>query len=196
MRRKRDDHILLIPELCNMTGLTDKMKADFRLMKAVAQHTKLIPEERRKKVLEFVSELNRSVLIVVGHQRFFRKISFHFLFFFIWLLYFKLQKETFETLKFHCEIFWKLFEKFLKIFQKFFWKFFWWKNLSIFFFFFVFSGLGLCFPCVRIIHSPSFPGIRKSSCSSRRGAPSTDRNWWSCRAARWTPTQSTRETAR
>jgi aubergine-like protein len=57
MRRKRDDVIMLIPELCNMTGLTDKMKADFRLMKAVATHTKLAPEPRRLKVLEFVNQL-------------------------------------------------------------------------------------------------------------------------------------------
>ena len=70
------------------------------------------------------------------------------------------------------------------------------EKSSNFVFSFVFSGLRLCFPCVRIIHSLSFPGIRKSSSSSRRGAPSTGRNWWSCRAARWTPTQSTRETAR
>lgn len=59
MRRKRDEMILLIPELCNMTGLTDRMKADFRLMKAVAEHTKLGPEPRRKKVVEFIDALCR-----------------------------------------------------------------------------------------------------------------------------------------
>jgi aubergine len=57
MRRRRDDVIALIPEFCNMTGLTDKMKADFRLMKAVAVNTKLSPEPRRLKVLEFVRAL-------------------------------------------------------------------------------------------------------------------------------------------
>ncbi len=30
---EKDSVILLVPELCNFTGLTEQMKADFRLMK-------------------------------------------------------------------------------------------------------------------------------------------------------------------
>ena len=31
--------LLLVPELCNLTGLTDDMRSDFRVMKDVAQFT-------------------------------------------------------------------------------------------------------------------------------------------------------------
>jgi hypothetical protein len=30
---KKDSIIMLVPELCNFTGLTEQMKAEFRLMK-------------------------------------------------------------------------------------------------------------------------------------------------------------------
>jgi aubergine-like protein len=39
--------IKLIPELCLMTGLTDAMKADFRIMKEVGNHTRLNPAQRQ-----------------------------------------------------------------------------------------------------------------------------------------------------
>lgn len=35
--RKTGNEIALIPELCQLTGLTDVMRADFRLMKDLAQ---------------------------------------------------------------------------------------------------------------------------------------------------------------
>ena len=38
----------LIPELCNMTGLTDKMRADFMLNKDIANTTKCSLNERMK----------------------------------------------------------------------------------------------------------------------------------------------------
>jgi len=34
--RKTGNEVALIPELCNLTGLTDTMRADFRLMKDLA----------------------------------------------------------------------------------------------------------------------------------------------------------------
>ena len=40
--------IALVPELCNMTGLTDQMKADFRVMKDVAQFTRVTPNQRNQ----------------------------------------------------------------------------------------------------------------------------------------------------
>ena len=40
--------IALVPELCNMTGLTDQMKADFRVMKDVAQFTRVTPNQRQQ----------------------------------------------------------------------------------------------------------------------------------------------------
>lgn len=35
--RKTGNEIALIPELCQVTGLTDSMRADFRLMKDLAE---------------------------------------------------------------------------------------------------------------------------------------------------------------
>ena len=40
--------IALVPELCNLTGLTDQMKADFRVMKDVAQFTRVTPNQRQQ----------------------------------------------------------------------------------------------------------------------------------------------------
>ncbi|CAH0747836.1 unnamed protein product [Bemisia tabaci] len=45
--------IYLIPELCSMTGLDDGMRSNFRLMKTVAQHTGLCPQERVNKLMAF-----------------------------------------------------------------------------------------------------------------------------------------------
>ena len=47
--REEDDvskNIILVPELCNMTGLTDQMRSDFRVMKDVAQFTRVTPMQR------------------------------------------------------------------------------------------------------------------------------------------------------
>ena len=40
--------IALVPELCNLTGLTDQMKADFKVMKDVAQFTRVTPNQRNQ----------------------------------------------------------------------------------------------------------------------------------------------------
>ena len=39
-------NIILVPELCQMTGLTDQMRSDFRVMKDVAQFTRVTPMQR------------------------------------------------------------------------------------------------------------------------------------------------------
>ncbi|ERL89822.1 hypothetical protein D910_07182 [Dendroctonus ponderosae] len=38
--------VCLIPELCTLTGLTDAMRNDFRVMKDVALHTRVTPQQR------------------------------------------------------------------------------------------------------------------------------------------------------
>ena len=40
--------IALVPELCNLTGLTDQMKSDFKVMKDVAQFTRVTPMQRQE----------------------------------------------------------------------------------------------------------------------------------------------------
>ncbi|XP_022822730.1 piwi-like protein Ago3 [Spodoptera litura] len=54
---KTDFMISLIPELCQLTGLTDDQRSNFKLMKDVACHTKITPNQRHaafKKYIETV----------------------------------------------------------------------------------------------------------------------------------------------
>ncbi|XP_069944367.1 piwi-like protein Ago3 isoform X2 [Cherax quadricarinatus] len=65
-RRKKKDvekkgskgFICLIPELSYMTGLTDDMRSDFRVMKDIAQHTRLTPTVRQASLRAFVKNVN------------------------------------------------------------------------------------------------------------------------------------------
>ena len=45
--------IHLVPEVCYMTGLTDNMRSDFRIMQDLAQYTRQDPEKRNKALLGF-----------------------------------------------------------------------------------------------------------------------------------------------
>jgi aubergine-like protein len=51
--------VYLVPELCRMTGLTDDMRSNFRLMSALAEHTRVGPNVRIQK-LEMFSQRLRS----------------------------------------------------------------------------------------------------------------------------------------
>lgn len=61
--KKRDFHrgmtgpILLIPELCQMTGLTDEMRANNNLMRALATHLHTDPMRRVDKLRDFMRRL-------------------------------------------------------------------------------------------------------------------------------------------
>ncbi|XP_073413168.1 piwi-like protein 1 isoform X2 [Dendrobates tinctorius] len=50
--------IILIPEFCNLTGLTDRMRADYSVMKELANHTRLAPEQREKQVGKFLDHIH------------------------------------------------------------------------------------------------------------------------------------------
>lgn len=50
IRAGRTTVISLIPELCRATGLTDKMRTNFQMMKAMAEHTQMDPERRRNRL--------------------------------------------------------------------------------------------------------------------------------------------------
>ncbi|XP_011300056.1 protein aubergine [Fopius arisanus] len=62
-RAGQDEIIYLVPELCRATGLTDKMRNDFRLMSALAQHTRVTPQRRIDKLLAFNRRLNSTPAI-------------------------------------------------------------------------------------------------------------------------------------
>ncbi|XP_055511474.1 piwi-like protein 1 [Leucoraja erinacea] len=46
--------ICLIPELCYLTGMTDKMRSDFNVMRDLSAHTRLTPEQREQQLWRFV----------------------------------------------------------------------------------------------------------------------------------------------
>ena len=52
--------VYLPPELCRMTGLTDQMRMNFHLMKSLADHTRIGPNDRVDKLLKFNRQLNDS----------------------------------------------------------------------------------------------------------------------------------------
>lgn len=39
-------NVFLVPELCKVTGMTDRERGNFRTMQAVAEFTKLFPNQR------------------------------------------------------------------------------------------------------------------------------------------------------
>ena len=49
--------VYLIPELCYMTGLSQEMKADFRLMSQMAQHTRQDPKTRQQALTRFANSV-------------------------------------------------------------------------------------------------------------------------------------------
>jgi len=52
--------VALVPELCNMTGLTDTMKADFKVMKDVAMFTRITPAQRQVAMQKFLDNVANS----------------------------------------------------------------------------------------------------------------------------------------
>ena len=49
--------IYLIPELCNMTGLSDEQRANFNLMKSMGEYTRQDPEKRTTTLRKFAERL-------------------------------------------------------------------------------------------------------------------------------------------
>nr|CAD7450892.1 unnamed protein product [Timema bartmani] len=57
LRAGMSELIYLVPELCRMTGLTDEMRANFHLMRALAEHTRVGPDIRIQKLNNFCNRL-------------------------------------------------------------------------------------------------------------------------------------------
>ncbi|XP_039081538.1 piwi-like protein 3 [Hyaena hyaena] len=51
--------IMLVPELCYLTGLTDEMRKDYRVMRDLAMHTRLDPEKRQHELQRFINIVQR-----------------------------------------------------------------------------------------------------------------------------------------
>ncbi|CAB3369856.1 Hypothetical predicted protein [Cloeon dipterum] len=55
-----DQMVVLVPELCFMTGLTDEMRKDFKVMKDVAQYTRVSPNQRHYALRQLVQSVQSS----------------------------------------------------------------------------------------------------------------------------------------
>ena len=55
--------LYLVPELCNMTGLSEEQRANFKLMADLGKITRQGPEERSKSLKKFSNRLNSNVNI-------------------------------------------------------------------------------------------------------------------------------------
>ncbi|XP_056448599.1 piwi-like protein 1 [Gadus chalcogrammus] len=51
---------MLVPEFCYLTGLTDKMRSDFNIMKELAVHTRLSPDQREVRLNRFVNSIEKN----------------------------------------------------------------------------------------------------------------------------------------
>lgn len=47
------EEFFLVPELCRLTGMTDRQRGDFRLMRDVAQYTRVDPRSRQERLRDF-----------------------------------------------------------------------------------------------------------------------------------------------
>lgn len=52
--------ILLLPQLCSLTGLMEEMRANFTVMRDLAVHTRVGPENRFNKLTHFLREMNQN----------------------------------------------------------------------------------------------------------------------------------------
>lgn len=57
---KQDRLIMIVPELSYMTGLQDEMLTNFKVMKNVAQFTRITPNQRVNSLRNFVASINRT----------------------------------------------------------------------------------------------------------------------------------------
>lgn len=60
IRMNMAELIYLVPELCRMTGLTDSQRANFSLMRALAEFTRVAPDSRIKKLQNFSQRLMKN----------------------------------------------------------------------------------------------------------------------------------------
>ncbi|XP_064649960.1 piwi-like protein 1 [Lineus longissimus] len=58
IRAGQEGPIYLIPELCYLTGLSDQIRNDFRVMRDLATHTRIGPSGRVDRLTKFISKLS------------------------------------------------------------------------------------------------------------------------------------------
>jgi aubergine-like protein len=72
--KKRDFHrgqtgpVLLVPEFCQMTGLTDEMRSNFQLMKSLTGYLHVSPDRRVDAVKKFMARLKQAPGVSFYHS--------------------------------------------------------------------------------------------------------------------------------
>lgn len=66
--RRTGNEVALIPELCQLTGLTDAMRADFRLMKDLAQIVHTNAEAKIKEIKNLMTHFKTNAKCVEKQQ--------------------------------------------------------------------------------------------------------------------------------
>ncbi|XP_069699949.1 piwi-like protein Ago3 isoform X2 [Periplaneta americana] len=52
--------VCLVPELCHLTGLTDEMRSDFRVMKDISMYTRITPNQRQAALKKFIRNITEN----------------------------------------------------------------------------------------------------------------------------------------
>jgi aubergine len=60
VRAGRTQIIFLVPELSRATGLTDRMRANFQMMRGMADHTQMDPTKRTARLMDFTRRLHQT----------------------------------------------------------------------------------------------------------------------------------------
>ncbi|XP_046444818.1 piwi-like protein Ago3 [Daphnia pulex] len=62
MQGKEDETVLvcLVPELCFLTGLDDRLRSNFTIMRSLATHTKVAPMARVKALTDYIQSVNNN----------------------------------------------------------------------------------------------------------------------------------------
>lgn len=57
---KEDETVLvcLVPELCYLTGLDDRIRSNFSIMRDLARHTKVAPMQRERALRSYIESVN------------------------------------------------------------------------------------------------------------------------------------------
>ena len=69
--------ILLVPELCTLSGLSEEARADFSIMKDIAVYTRIPPSSRQDTLIKFMKEINRYCINIPYKLLIISKLSFN-----------------------------------------------------------------------------------------------------------------------
>lgn len=69
IRAGMPETVILVPELCQLTGLTDRQRENFTLMRTLANHTRVGAEERMKRLVDFAKRIQSRPEVVQEIKR-------------------------------------------------------------------------------------------------------------------------------